>query len=577
MSSYTDLPKPFFVLAPMDEVTDTVFRQVVAACAPPDLFFTEFVNVDGLMSAGRPQLLKKLRFAANEGRVVVQLWGLRPENFHAVAEQIAYGSLARELGLPEGVNFYGVDINMGCPAKSEVNSGTCAALIRLENRELAAQIIAATREGLAGHLPLSVKTRVGFSEVDMTWFDFLLRQELDMLTVHGRTRKQMSKVPADWALIGQVRQMRDDIGANTLIVGNGDVLSRAQGEELAARYKLDGIMIGRGVFHDPFVFLEDGPIKWANYDKAMRLNLYRQHVELFAATWQAGERPVHTLNKFCKIYINGFDGASALRGALMMAESTRQLLDLLENAQKSHGNRFVSSAPIPYDTSMAKEVKAIIFDSDGTLLDTRQLILQGYKTVLERHGLNHLANDHYIRERLGKPVPETYQQILAGHNIDIPIEQLSAEHDEVQDQLIHLIKPFPKSEELLRTWKSMGIKLCLFTSGKQMMIERNFTAAGMPDVNDIFDAIISADDDIARKPEPDAIEELMRLIDVKPENAVVVGDHAYDMIAAARARVGLRIGVLHGFGTSHELLNAGADFLADNLSSLNYLMRFAAD
>ena len=330
MSFYDDLPRPFFVLAPMDEVTDTVFRQVVADMAPPDLFFTEFVNVDGLMSVGRPNLLKKLRFVPSEGRVVVQLWGLKPENFRLVAEQIADGSLARELGLPEGVNFAGVDLNMGCPAKSEVRAGACAALIRPESRELAKAIIESTKEGLAGRLPLSVKTRVGFSVVDMTWFDFLLRCDLNMLTVHGRTRKEMSKVPADWELIGQVRQMRDDLGAKTLIVGNGDVMSRAQGEELAAKYQLDGIMIGRGIFHDPYVFghgehLEDGPID-------ARIDLYRRHVTLFAETWKNGERPVHTLNKFCKVYIQGFDGAKELREKLMNAVSTDELQNILNNA-----------------------------------------------------------------------------------------------------------------------------------------------------------------------------------------------------------------------------------------------------
>ena len=335
-----DLPRPFFVLAPMDDVTDTVFRQVVADMAAPDLFFTEFVNVDGLMSPGRPNLLKKLRFAASEGRVVAQLWGLKPENFRAVADQIADGSLARELGLPDGINFAGVDLNMGCPAKSEVRNGACAALIKLENRALAGQIIEATREGLAGRLPLSVKTRVGFNEVDLTWFDFLLAQNLDMLTVHGRTRKQMSKVPADWGLIGKVREMRDMAGVKTLIVGNGDVLSRAQGEKLARRYKLDGIMIGRGIFHDPFVFapnlnLEDCPLgrlseTWQELAPKERVELYRRHVWLFAETWQQGERPVHTLNKFCKMYIQGFDGASSLRENLMAAKSTDELLQLLD-------------------------------------------------------------------------------------------------------------------------------------------------------------------------------------------------------------------------------------------------------
>ena len=330
MNKYTGLQKPFFVLAPMDDVTDTVFRQVIADCAPPDIFFTEFVNVDGLMSPGRPNLLKKLRFATKEGRVVAQLWGLNPDNFRSVAQQIADGSLAHELGLPDGVNFAGVDLNMGCPAKSEVKNGACAALIRRESWPLAEQIIRATQEGLADRLPLSVKTRLGFSAVDMEWFDFLLRFDLDMLTVHGRTRKQMSKVPANWELIGAVREKRDALGVSTRIVGNGDVVDRAQGEELARKYALDGIMIGRGVFHSPFAFLEDGPIEWENYDKAKRIALYRRHVELFAATWRAGERPVQTLNKFCKIYIQGFDGAKELRERLMAAGTTTELLQILQ-------------------------------------------------------------------------------------------------------------------------------------------------------------------------------------------------------------------------------------------------------
>jgi tRNA-dihydrouridine synthase len=123
MNYLQELPKPFFVLAPMDDVTDTVFRQIVASTAAPDLFFTEFVNVDGLMSPGRGKLLKKLRFVTGEKRLVAQLWGLKPENFRTVARQIADGTLARELGLPDGCNFVGVDLNMGCPAKSEVQNG----------------------------------------------------------------------------------------------------------------------------------------------------------------------------------------------------------------------------------------------------------------------------------------------------------------------------------------------------------------------------------------------------------------------------------------------------------------------
>lgn len=322
-----NLPRPFFVLAPMDDVTDTVFRQIVAACAAPDLFFTEFVNVDGLMSPGRSKLLKKLRFVESERSLVAQLWGLKPENFKAVAEQIADGTLARELGLPEGCNFVGVDLNMGCPAKSEVQNGTCSALIKLENRELAGQIIDATREGLAGRLPLSVKTRLGFNEVDMTWFEFLLQRDLDMLSVHGRTRKEMSKVPAHWDLINQVREIRDRLAPQTLLVGNGDVESREQGEKLAREHGLDGIMIGRGVFGDPYVFATQSP--WEAVPKEERVALYRQQVELFGRTWQTGERNIKTLNKFCKVYISGFDGAKELRERLMAADSVAELTRIL--------------------------------------------------------------------------------------------------------------------------------------------------------------------------------------------------------------------------------------------------------
>jgi tRNA-dihydrouridine synthase len=321
-----ELKRPFFVLAPMDDVTDTVFRQITTECAEPDLFFTEFVNVDGLQSVGRPHLLNKLRFVKSETKLIAQLWGLKPENFKAVADQIASGSLARELGLPKGCNFVGVDLNMGCPAKSEVQNGACSALIK--NRPLTKEIIDATKDGLMGRLPLSVKTRVGFNEVDMTWISFLLEQNLHMLTVHGRTRKQMSKVPANWDLIGKTRWMRDEKGLKTLIVGNGDVLTHAQGLELAKRYNLDGIMIGRGVFQDPFVFASESP--WPTKTKEERIALYHKHVTLFAQTWTNNERRIHTLNKFCKVYISDFDGAKELREQLMQAGSAEELLKLLD-------------------------------------------------------------------------------------------------------------------------------------------------------------------------------------------------------------------------------------------------------
>jgi tRNA-dihydrouridine synthase len=332
MSIYDGLAKPFFVLAPLDDVTDTVFRRVIADCAKPDLFFTEFVNVDGLQSPGRPKLLKKLRFTTDEQPLIAQIWGLRPENFYKTAQQIADGTFAKELGLPENVNFAGVDLNMGCPDKTVVKNGACSALIN--DRELAAEIIEATRAGLDNRLPLSVKTRLGFSQIDMTWIEFLLGKKLNVLTIHGRTRQEMSKVPAHWGEIGQCRELRDQLAPDTLIVGNGDVRNHQHAQELAQQYGLDGIMIGRGVFNDPFAFYKDSPRRspWINYSRQQRIELYRKHIELFAQTWQNRERPIHTLNKFCKIYINNFDGAKELRETLMNAHSTDELISILNKA-----------------------------------------------------------------------------------------------------------------------------------------------------------------------------------------------------------------------------------------------------
>jgi tRNA-dihydrouridine synthase len=325
MTDYKELPKPFFILAPMDDVTDIVFRKVITKTAKPDMFFTEFVNADGLQSPGRSNLLRKLKFDQSETSLVAQIWGKNPDNFYKTAEQIADGSLAKELGLPEGCNFIGVDLNMGCPQKSEVNGGTCAALIN--NRPLALEIINATKQGLAGRLPLSIKTRLGYNEIDLSWPKLLLEQNLNMLTIHGRTKREMSKVPAHWSYINEVRKLRDKINPDTLIVGNGDVIDRAHGLELAKQYKLDGIMIGRGIFNDPFAFSESSP--WGDYSKEQRVNLFKEHVSLFSSTWSNSERPIHVLNKFCKVYISDFDGAKEVRERLMNCNSIDSLVQEL--------------------------------------------------------------------------------------------------------------------------------------------------------------------------------------------------------------------------------------------------------
>ncbi len=307
------LPKPFFVLAPMDDVTDTVFRRIISETAPADLYFTEFVNVDGLQSPGRERLLPKLRFDDSEQPLIGQIWGKNPDNYFKTTKDLI------EMG------YAGVDINMGCPDKAIVKNGCCSALIN--DRELAGEIISSVRKAAGDHFPVSVKTRVGFTTIDLTWIEFLLNQKLNMLTIHVRTQKEMSKVPAHWELFEEIVAMRDRISPTTFIVGNGDILNRTQGEELAKQYNLDGIMIGRGMFHDPYALALESP--WESFTREKKIALYRKHVELFATTWTNNERRLPTLNKFCKIYIQGFDGAKELREKLMNAESTDELLALL--------------------------------------------------------------------------------------------------------------------------------------------------------------------------------------------------------------------------------------------------------
>lgn len=315
MNIWSKLDRPFFVLAPMDDVTDTVFRRIVKETAPPDVFFTEFANADGLQSAGRGAVLQKLKFTDVEKPLIAQLWGMKPENYKKTASELV------EMG------FSGVDLNMGCPVRNVVKLGACSALIN--NHELAKNLIEATQQGVDGKIPVSVKTRVGFDKVDMGWIEFLLRQNLSALTVHGRTSKEQSKVPNNWDLIGEIRRMRDEIAPETLVIGNGDVLSRKQGEELAKKHGLDGIMIGRGIFQDPYVFSTNSP--WEAMKPAEKVELYRKHISLFEQEWGNEKNPAG-LKKFAKVYISGFDGASELRSSLMNCSTASELLEALNKA-----------------------------------------------------------------------------------------------------------------------------------------------------------------------------------------------------------------------------------------------------
>lgn len=294
----------------MDGVTDTVFRHVVDQAGAPDLLFTEFTNTDGYCSPkGRHSTYSRLLFTPDEQpTLIAQIWGTKPENFAEMAKGL------KEMG------YAGIDINMGCPAKDVTKKGAGSALI--QTPELAAEIIAATKT--AG-LPVSVKTRIGYrTRITEEWISFLLRQDIVALTVHARTMKEMSKVPAHWEEVAKAVKLRDEIAPQTLIIGNGDVADRAEGLRRIAETGADGIMIGRGVFANVFCF-EHEPREHQPDELFALLN---QHLDLWEYTWK-GEANYHALKRFFKIYIKGFAGASELREQLMNTSTLSEARQIL--------------------------------------------------------------------------------------------------------------------------------------------------------------------------------------------------------------------------------------------------------
>ncbi|PSO44071.1 MAG: dihydrouridine synthase [Parcubacteria group bacterium SW_4_49_11] len=306
------IERPIMALAPMEDVTDTVFRRVIADCGRPDVMFTEFTSADGICSSGHDRVVHRLRYTEKERPLIAQIWGITPEHYEQSAEMI------RKLG------FDGIDINMGCPVKKIINQGACSYLIN--KPDLATDIIQATQHG-AGELPVSVKTRLGFGEIATEeWIGHLLDHDIDALTIHGRTVKQMSEVAADWNEIGKAVKIRERKGKSTPILGNGDVENLWQAYELAERYRLDGVMVGKGVFRNPYFFAHG----WEAEDvsKEEKLRLFTNHVRLYEDEWQ-GEKNFNVMKKFLKMYINGFPGASHMRGELFRYESASDMIEAL--------------------------------------------------------------------------------------------------------------------------------------------------------------------------------------------------------------------------------------------------------
>ena len=298
----------------MEDVTDTVFRQIITKCGKPDVFFTEFTNADGMCSKGRDKVGKRLIFTPAEHPIVAQIWGSKPENFLETAKLIKLRK------------FDGIDINMGCPEKSVIKRGLGGALI--DNQSLAKEIILATKEG-AGGLPISIKTRIGVKNIQTEeWAKFLLEFNLDCLIVHGRTVAEMSYSSTHWDEIEKVAKLKDSLKLKTLIIGNGDVKSYKEAMEKSEQYGLDGIMIGRGIFNNLWIYNKN--IDPAKISYREKLKLLIKHITLFDKTW-GKTKNFSLMKKFYKIYTSGMPDAHNVRMKLMEFKTAADTLSFLKS------------------------------------------------------------------------------------------------------------------------------------------------------------------------------------------------------------------------------------------------------
>lgn len=352
-------------VAPMADVTDAAFRRLIAKYSAhtrkdgtvggPDVMWTEFVSADGLMMAtpeGKEKLKADLIYSEAERPMVGQLFSANEEHMEAAAR------LCLELG------FDGVDINMGCPDRSIEKQGCGAAMIK--NPDQARAIIRAAkrggRHGEDGGIPVSVKTRLGYY-VDQVeeWIPELLKEAPAALTVHCRTRKEMSKVPARFERLGRVVELRDELSPDTLVLGNGDVLSLDDVDQKIQLSGADGVMVGRAIFGNPWFFhptkrlpvrLTALPTHGVDRDTIMtedttengleylsleeRLRVMIEHTRLFEELLP--HKNFAIMKKHYKAYASGFEGAKELRVKLIdssnSAEVSAAVEEFLNNVNK---------------------------------------------------------------------------------------------------------------------------------------------------------------------------------------------------------------------------------------------------
>ena len=339
------LNKPFFCLAPMSDVTDIAFRRILAKYGKNRenkdsvVFWTEFVAADGLCNKlAKKKLSHILKYSESERPIVAQVFGANPDNMEQACRYIA------------SLGFDGIDINMGCPDKSVVAQGAGAGLIKTP--QLARKIIQAAHKGIesaGSHIPVSVKTRIGFNKEEIdTWIPELLKENISALTIHLRTMKEMSLVPAKWEYIKKIKELIKKSGKEILLIGNGDVVDIDDAKKKYEDFGCDGVMIGRGVFGNPWFFASAGEkslLKEEYNDRKgetlkkqlieEKLLVLIEHVQIFEKELLIPKyKPFAVMKKHFKAYVNGFDGAKELRVKLMETENAHEVEKIIKDFLK---------------------------------------------------------------------------------------------------------------------------------------------------------------------------------------------------------------------------------------------------
>lgn len=310
---WENLKKPFLILAPMEGVTDSPFRQVVAKAGRPDLFFTEFTNVSSFASEkGRENALERLKINPTDSPIIAQIWGKNPDHFSEISSALA------------SLGFSGIDLNFGCPDRHVNAAGGGAAMIKTP--DLAVECFRKVQAST--NLPVSIKTRLGFTYIDeyKDWLKTLFLEHPAALTIHLRTRKEMSKVPSHFELIPEIIKLRNIFSKDTKLIINGDIKDRSHALSLYQKFpEIDGFMIGRGVFANPYCFTDH-----IGTNQEL-LNLLYYHLEKFDEENKAGKKSFEPLKHYFKIYLNSFPGASEIRADLMSTHSTSEARNVLKH------------------------------------------------------------------------------------------------------------------------------------------------------------------------------------------------------------------------------------------------------